>query len=113
VDSLETRVALIEDQLKDIPPREWVKDFVRPLEHSIAKIEAAVTSLAGRADSLFSAHNELLREKAAQDKKALEERTPVGWLKKWAPMFSLIATLFLLYNILSSLLQAWMKAHGF
>ena len=106
-------MALIEDQLKDIPPREWVKDFVRPLEHSIAKIEAAVTMLASRADSLFTAHNELLREKAAQDKKSLEERTPSGWLKKWGPVFSLIGALFLVYNILSSMLQAWLKAHGF
>lgn len=106
-------MALLEEKLESLPPREWVKDFVRPLQDSISEIKNAVTSLASKAESLFTAHNELLREKSAQDKKAMEERTAMGMIKRWTPVVGMVGLLFVVYQVVSALATTWLKAHGF
>jgi hypothetical protein len=113
VDSLETRVAILEEKLESLPPREWVKDFVRPLQDSITEISNAVKSLASKAESLFTAHNELLREKSVADKKLIEERTASGMAKKWGPVISMLGACFLVYQVISTLITSWLKARGF
>lgn len=111
--SLETRIALLEQQFASYAPREWVKDFIKPVQDSVNRMESIVNSLSEKADHLFDAHDSLLREKAEQERKGWLERTPLGLIKKYGPVVTFIVGIVAIYRLAGSLLENWIRAHGF
>ena len=111
--SLETRVAVLEARFLTYAPREWVKDFIKPVQDSVNRMEAIVNSLTEKADALFDAHDSLLKEKAEQERKQWAERTPLGLVKKYGPVVTFAAGSIALYRVLGTLAETWLKAHGY
>lgn len=111
--SLETRIALLEAQFKSYAPREWVKDFIKPVQDSVNRMESIVNSLTEKADALFDAHDSLLKEKAEQERKQWAERTPLGLIRKYGPVVSFVAGSIAVYRLLGTLAETWLKTHGY
>ncbi len=87
----------------------WVREFVRPIQDSFLKMEMVVASLSEDAKSLFAAHDALLTEKAETEKQQAKDRTPLGIVKKYAPMFGLVGGLVTAYRVLGTALELWLN----
>ena len=108
VHTLGERVARLEQQREVFATREWVRtliaDTIGPIGTSIIQMQATQQDLSEQADSLFAAHNELLRERSQREKEeynakikhletVAESRTWRATIIRWAAVGAAIITL--------------------
>jgi hypothetical protein len=113
INEMSVAIAELKTQVKEHATHGWVRDIIRPIEQSVSRMEVAVTSLSDDAKSLFAAHDAMLKEKAAAERAELESKTPMGLVKKYAPVIAFLLGAIALYGILSAAVQSWLRAHGF
>jgi hypothetical protein len=133
---LVARVAVLEDRIDGYPPREWVKDFVKeytePIMKAVQKHEQTsaetaktVQQLVEQADTLFTAHNTMLQERAQREqaeyqarmgdlKLLADNRTPLGMAKRYGPLIAIVGScvgLLVALGKVADKLLAWMVQH--
>ena len=105
---LETKV---DGKVEALAPREWVHQLMQPIQQSITRMEASVSQLTTDAKDLFDAHSAMLTEKGARERQEWAERTPLGLVKKYAPVIAFLVACVALFRVLGSLADYWLAAH--
>lgn len=111
VGKMETQVGVLLSKLEGFAPQQWVREIVQPLKESIIRQEAVLEHLGLRQEDLFDLHEEVLRERAKQQKelneakiKALEDATFGNWLRqRAAPLLALFIGLATAWEIIKRL----------
>ncbi len=108
----------VELRFDSVAPRGWVQDILKPIEQAITKIETAIQ---GQADvvgdigeqikTLFTAHDQFLKEKAAQERKELEGRTALGYIKRFGPVVAFVLSMVTLFRVAGTVLELWLQQH--
>lgn len=109
---LETRMETVEEKIDGRVTSEWVKDFAKPIQDSVARIENSIGVLTEKSQGLFSAHNEFLKKENERKEAEQKERTPTALVKKWGSVAAAIGAIWFLFGIGQSLLLSWMANHG-
>jgi hypothetical protein len=105
---LETRV---DGRLGALAPRDWVHEIFNPIQQAVVRMEGSVAQLSEDAQELFDAHKEMLKEKALRERQEWEEKTPLGLVKKYAPLVGVLVGLVALFRVLGTFAEIWLEAH--
>lgn len=108
VSLLETRV---DGRLGSLAPRDWVHEILSPLQQAVTKMESSVTQLSEDAKELFDTHKQMLREKGERERQECAERTPLGIVKKYAPVIGFLVGAVALFRVLGSLAESYIQTH--
>lgn len=113
---IETRVALLEVRFGHYADREWVREYVLPTQNSVTEIKNSIVSLTGEMKHLaeqlltvFAAHNAFLEEKRKASEKESEENTPLGLVKKYAPVVVFLVAVVALFRVLGTVFETWVQ----
>lgn len=105
---LETKV---DGRMETLAPREWVHQIMQPIQQSITRMETAVSQLTTDAKDLFDAHSAMLKEKGDRERQEWAEKTPLGLVKKYAPVIGFLVGTVALFRILGSWFEVWLQQH--
>ena len=121
---LKTRVVILEREKDDAAPgprvQLFVREVIKPIETAVNGIERAVekqaaqmSGLAEQSEELYEAHKSFLSKEQARKDEEAKEKTLTATVKRWGAISAAIGSIWFLFRIGGTLLEAYLKAHGF
>lgn len=120
------RVTRLEEKIDALAPRAWVQDAFAPVNQTLTRLEQAIASLTDDSKALFHAHEQMLQERAEQQRqlfdeklaaakaeaKAFQERTLFNQLRdRWGPLATALSAIAGFVVILAGVFQWWLFAY--
>ena len=124
---LEGVVRSVEAQLKSYATQLHVAEALKPIEQSMLKQESIVNTLSLRVNTVFDMHEQLLQQRAKQEReefearirakeaaaeeklRALEEKTLLGRVRKYGPILGWILAGAALFGAIYKGLESWIR----
>lgn len=121
---IKTRVTILERESADAIPgprvQLFVKQNIEPIEKAVQGIERAVerqsaqmSSLAEKSEELYEAHKAFLAKEQERRDAAEKEKTLSATLKRWGTIAASLGSIWLLFKIAGTLVDAYLTARGF
>lgn len=116
VQSIDSRVMLLEREKDDATPGPRVKLFVTevvsPIQKSVDKIELSISKLADESKELYDAHKAFIDAEQKRKDKEAEEKTVGKTVIRWGAVAGAIGAIWFLFRIAGSLIDAYIQTRG-
>lgn len=122
--AIDRRLTVIEREKDDAVPgprvQLFVKSHIEPIEKAVQGIERSVEkqavqmgSLTEKSEELYEAHKAFLTKEQERKDKEAEEKTLGATLKRWGTIAASLGSIWLLFKIAGTLVDAYLTARGF